>query len=118
MASSRSPARSAHPSLSTCFSCISARRAMGVFTVLTVNGSHIVPVGRFGQFLGWRWCFKCVAICNGIMLLVLFFAFPETLFVPASRTGLTAQDHPSEDQGNGIGRLSFRRYVKQLKLLS
>ena len=57
---------------------------MGVFTVLSVNGSHVAPLlgGPLGQFLGWRWCFKFAAILNGVMLLVVFWGFPETLYVP------------------------------------
>lgn len=58
-------------------------RAMGVFTVTTVNGSHIAPLlgGPIGQFLGWRWCFKFAAICDGVMFLVVLFCLPETLYV-------------------------------------
>ena len=41
-------------------------RAMGVYTVTMVNGSHLAPIigGLVGQFLGWRWCFKMAAIFN------------------------------------------------------
>lgn len=58
-------------------------RAMGVFTVTTVNGSHIAPLlgGPIGQYLGWRWCFKFGAICDGVMFVVVLFCLPETLYV-------------------------------------
>lgn len=58
-------------------------RAMGVFTVTTVNGSHIAPLlgGPIGQFLGWRWCFKFGAICDGVMFVIILFCLPETLYV-------------------------------------
>ena len=49
----------------------------------TVNGSHIAPLlgGPIGQFLGWRWCFKFAAICDGVMFVIILFCLPETLFV-------------------------------------
>ena len=84
---------------------------MGIFTVLSVNGSHIAPLlgGPLGQFLGWRWCFKFAAICNGAMLVIVFFAFPETLYV-ASSLNIQSGEH-----GRGS---SFRSCFDQLKLYS
>ena len=91
-------------------------RAMGMFTVLSVNGSHIAPLvgGPLGQFLGWRWCFKFAAVCNAVMLAVVFFAFPETLHVPASK-GADAERQQNGEIGTG---LTSKSYLKQLKLHS
>ena len=51
--------------------------------VTTVNGSHIAPLlgGPIGQYLGWRWCFKFGAICDGVMFVIVLFCLPETLYV-------------------------------------
>ena len=93
-------------------------RAMGGFTVLSVNGSHIAPLvgGPLGQFLGWRWCFKFAAICNGVMLLVVFFGFPETLHVPSSKR----EDLQGQREGEAEHDLKSKpkSYAKQLKLYS
>ncbi|KFZ14148.1 hypothetical protein V501_03406 [Pseudogymnoascus sp. VKM F-4519 (FW-2642)] len=58
-------------------------RAMGVFTVALTSGAHFASLvgGPVGQFLGWRWCFKLTAIMNAVMLVIIFFALPETLYV-------------------------------------
>ena len=92
-------------------------RAMGIFTVLTVFGSHIAPLlgGPLGQFLGWRWCFKFAAILNAAMLLIIFFGFPETLYVPSSaalaKDGATNPLSPQEPS-------SSRSYLNRLKPFS
>lgn len=69
-------------------------RAMGVFTVTTVNGSHIAPLlgGPIGQYLGWRWCFKFGAICDGVMFVIVLFCLPETLYVRPEAE--SQQHHP------------------------
>jgi len=56
-------------------------RAMGCFTVMMTNGSHLAPIigGLIGQFLGWRWIFNFAAILNAVMLVTIFFGMPETL---------------------------------------
>ena len=88
-------------------------RAMGIFTVTSVNGSHIAPLlgGPIGQFLGWRWTFKFAAILDGAMFLVILFAFPETLYVKA----------PTKSNGGlGSGEAvnasdpTLKRYMKRL----
>jgi multidrug resistance protein len=58
-------------------------RAMGLFTVILTSGAHIAPIlgGLLGQFLGWRWTFKFAAILDGVMLLVIIFGMPETLYI-------------------------------------
>ncbi|RAO72324.1 uncharacterized protein BHQ10_008336 [Talaromyces amestolkiae] len=58
-------------------------RAMGLFTVILTTGAHIAPIvgGLIGQFLGWRWTFKFAAILDGVMLLVIAFGLPETLYI-------------------------------------
>lgn len=50
--------------------------------VTTVNGSHIAPLlgGPVGQYLGWRWCFKFAAMCDGIMFIIVLCCLPETLY--------------------------------------
>lgn len=39
-------------------------RAMGVFTVMMTNGSHLAPIigGLLGEYCSWRWTFKLAAI--------------------------------------------------------
>ncbi|EXJ86634.1 hypothetical protein A1O3_03587 [Capronia epimyces CBS 606.96] len=58
-------------------------RAMGFFTVTMVNGSHLAPIvgGLLGQYCGWRWIFKFVAIVDAVMFIVAFFCLPETLYI-------------------------------------
>jgi multidrug resistance protein len=58
-------------------------RAMGLFTVILTSGAHIAPIvgGLIGQYLGWRWTFKFAAILDGVMLLVIIFCLPETLYI-------------------------------------
>ncbi|EXJ67771.1 uncharacterized protein A1O5_09117 [Cladophialophora psammophila CBS 110553] len=58
-------------------------RAMGFFTVTMVNGSHLAPIvgGLLGEYCGWRWIFKFVAIVDGIMFTTAFFSLPETLYI-------------------------------------
>ncbi|KAH8655404.1 MFS general substrate transporter [Xylariales sp. PMI_506] len=58
-------------------------RAMGAFTVTMTTGAHIAPIigGLLGQYLGWRWTFKFSAILDGVMLFVIIFCLPETLYV-------------------------------------
>lgn len=62
-------------------------RAMGIFTLTLTNGSHLAPIfgGLIGQFLGWRWTFKFAAIVNAVMLLVITFCLPETLYLRHDR---------------------------------
>ncbi|KAL9097140.1 MAG: hypothetical protein Q9165_000567 [Trypethelium subeluteriae] len=57
-------------------------RALGTFTVMLTNGSHLAPIvgGLIGQYCGWRWTFKVAAICDAVMVVVVFFCLPETLF--------------------------------------
>ena len=56
---------------------------MGTFIVILTTGAHIALIvgGLIGQFLGWRWTFKFAAILDGVMLLVIIFCLPETLYV-------------------------------------
>jgi MFS family permease len=84
-------------------------RAMGVYTVTMVNGSHLAPIvgGLVGQYLGWRWCFKMAAIFDGVMFVILFFCLPETLYVRYPPT----QAAPAARQ-----RLGFQSYLHRLKL--
>jgi MFS family permease len=88
-------------------------RAMGVFTVILTTGAHIAPIigGLIGQFLGWRWTFKFAAIIDGVMLLVITFCLPETLYVrDLSRLARTASER----------EVAFtpKTYLSRLKLYS
>ncbi|OAG41039.1 hypothetical protein AYO21_04652 [Fonsecaea monophora] len=58
-------------------------RAMGFFTVTMVNGSHLAPIvgGLLGEYCGWRWIFKFVAIVDAVILITAFFCLPETLYL-------------------------------------
>ena len=70
---------------------------MGLFTVILTTGAHIAPIvgGLIGQFLGWRWTFKFAAILDGVMLLVIAFGLPETLYIRDS-TRLARTQHERE----------------------
>lgn len=83
-------------------------RAMGIFTVTMVNGSHLAPIvgGLVGQYLGWRWCFKMAAIFDGVMFVVIFFCLPETLYVR----------YPTNAPPPETPRLGFKAYVHRLRL--
>ena len=82
-------------------------RAMGVYTVLMTNGSHLAPIvgGLIGQYLGWRWTFKFAAICDAVMFTVMLFCLPETLYVRRPEA-LTETNHE---------RLSFKNYRHMLR---
>ncbi|KAI1617102.1 MFS general substrate transporter [Exophiala viscosa] len=103
-------------------------RAMGFFTVLMTTGSHIAPIvgGLLGQYCGWRWIFKFVAIVDAFMLVVAFFCLPETLYIrqaaqsPSnpSATGPTSEKAPKPKFNKAIYFSSLRLYshFPQLKL--
>ncbi|EIM91357.1 MFS general substrate transporter [Stereum hirsutum FP-91666 SS1] len=57
-------------------------RAMGFFTMMLTNGSHVALIigGVMGQFLSWRWIFKIAAIGDGFLFLLLLLFLPETLY--------------------------------------
>ncbi|OAP59407.1 hypothetical protein AYL99_06705 [Fonsecaea erecta] len=69
-------------------------RAMGFFTVTMVNGSHLAPIvgGLLGEYCGWRWIFKFVAIVDAIMLTTAFFCLPETLFLRKGSVDVSKPD--------------------------
>ena len=94
-------------------------RAMGVFTVTMVNGSHLAPIvgGLTGQFLGWRWCFKMAAIFDAVMFMVILFCLPETLYVRNSRNVAPARDTKTALQ-RYMYRLRFWTRHPDLKLRS
>lgn len=56
---------------------------MGFFTVAMTTGSHLAPIvgGLLGQYCGWRWIFKFVAIVDATLLVIAFFCLPETLYI-------------------------------------
>lgn len=85
-------------------------RAMGLFTVILTTGAHIAPIvgGLIGQFLGWRWTFKFAAILDGVMLLVIIFCLPETLYI-RDQSRLTRTMHEREVD------FTPRSYISRLK---
>jgi multidrug resistance protein len=93
-------------------------RAMGFFTVTMVNGSHLAPIvgGLLGQYCGWRWIFKFVAIVDAIMLFTAFFCLPETLYM---RTWSTTK-HESKESLALTRPVKFTKdsYVSRLRLWS
>ncbi|KAF2099251.1 MFS general substrate transporter [Rhizodiscina lignyota] len=82
-------------------------RAMGFYTVMMTNGSHLAPIvgGLVGQYLGWRWTFKFAAILDGVMFLITFFCLPETLYVRENSSNQLAEHIP----------LSKTTYLQRLK---
>lgn len=86
---------------------------MGLFTVILTTGAHIPPIvgGLIGQFLGWRWTFKFAAILDGVMLLVIVFGLPETLYIRDS-TRLARTQHEREVD------FTPRSYFSRLRLYS
>lgn len=83
-------------------------RAMGLYTVMMTNGSHLAPIigGLVGQYLGWRWTFKFAAILDGVMFVVTFFCLPETLYVREI----------SNNQLNERVPLTTKTYLERLKV--
>jgi len=104
-------------------------RAMGFFTLTMVNGSHVAPIvgGLIGQYCGWRWIFKFVAIGDAVMLTTALFCLPETLYIrqkasPDMKLNLSvvcASSRPTQPrftQKIYISRLRLCSYDPQLKL--
>ncbi|GAA5902684.1 hypothetical protein JCM5296_001257 [Sporobolomyces johnsonii] len=88
-------------------------RALGVVTVLLINGPHVasLPGGLIAQYVNWRWTMYLPAICNAFMWLVILFCLPETLFVRTI-------DHSLEKRPI-LSRLAlFRRPQRKLLLAS
>jgi len=88
-------------------------RAMGIFTVILTSGAHIAPIvgGLIGQYLGWRWTFKFAAILDGVMLLVITFCLPATLYIrDQSRLTRTMSEREID--------FTPKTYVSQLRLYS
>lgn len=83
-------------------------RAIGIYTVLMTNGSHLAPIigGLIGQYLGWRWTFKFAAICDAVMFVVMLFFLPETLYVR----------RPEEVTAVHEEGFTFKGYRQKLKL--
>ena len=94
-------------------------RAMGVFTITMVNGSHLAPIigGLTGQYLGWRWIFRMAAIFDAVMLVVTFFCLPETLYVRHDKSLLTADaPKPVFTKQIYMSRLRLWSHHPELKL--
>ncbi|KAL9619101.1 MAG: hypothetical protein Q9160_006278 [Pyrenula sp. 1 TL-2023] len=95
-------------------------RAMGFYTVMMTNGGHVCPIigGLLGQYCGWRWIFKFAAILDGVMLLVIFFCLPETLYVRSVATETTEKTStaPEFSKSNVANRLRLWSDHPELKL--
>lgn len=93
---------------------------MGFYTVMMTNGGHVCPIigGLLGQYCGWRWIFKFAAILDGVMLLVIFFCLPETLYVRSAVTKPTAKTStaPEFSKSNVASRLRLWSDHPELKL--
>jgi multidrug resistance protein len=88
-------------------------RAMGLFTVILTSGAHIAPIvgGLLGQFLGWRWTFKFAAILDGVMLLIITFCLPETLYI-------RNQSHLTRTMSEREIAFTPKTYISRLRLYS
>ncbi|KAI9688363.1 MAG: hypothetical protein M1822_001312 [Bathelium mastoideum] len=86
-------------------------RALGTFTVMLTNGSHLAPIfgGLIGQYCGWRWTFNFAAICDAVMAVVVFFCLPETLY--SRKTPAEAAHQPALS-----GQFNLKTYISRLKL--
>lgn len=93
---------------------------MGLYTVMMTNGGHICPIigGLLGQYCGWRWIFKFAAILDGVMLLVIFFCLPETLYIRrvASTTSVETSSPSPPSQQRYASRLRLWSNHPELKL--
>jgi MFS family permease len=87
-------------------------RALGMFTVSFTTGAHIAPIlgGLVGQYLGWRWCFKLCTCLNAFLVMMVFFCYPETLYVRDQ----TRLRHATEPRPT----FSFKLFLKRLRLFS
>jgi MFS family permease len=94
-------------------------RAMGFFTVTMVNGSHLAPIvgGLLGQYCGWRWIFKFVAIVDAVMLMTAFFCLPETLYIRKTPASSRA-DTPKLPIPAPKPRFTKETYLSRLRLWS
>jgi len=83
---------------------------MGTFTVLLTTGAHIAPIlgGLVGEFAGWQWCFFLAAVLDGVMLIILFFCLPETLYIR------TPEETSSKLEPGHQGTMKFSAYMKGL----
>jgi len=86
---------------------------MGTFIVILTTGAHIALIvgGLIGQFLGWRWTFKFAAILDGVMLLVIIFCLPETLYV-------RDQSHLTRTASEREVAFTPKTYISHLRLYS
>ncbi|KAJ9610851.1 hypothetical protein H2200_005628 [Cladophialophora chaetospira] len=95
-------------------------RAMGFFTVTMVNGSHLAPIvgGLIGQYCGWRWIFKFVAIVDAIMLVTAVFCLPETFYLRKRAIKLSKTDTPELLPATSPPRFTKEIYFARLRLWS
>lgn len=95
---------------------------MGFFTLTMVNGSHLAPIvgGLLGQYCGWRWIFKFVAIVDAVMLFTAFFCLPETLYIRPRPRAPSEEDafKPSVEDSLSQPRFTKQVYWSRLRLWS
>jgi len=87
-------------------------RALGLFTVSFTTGAHIAPIlgGLVGQYLGWRWCFKFCSLLDAFLVIMVFFCYPETLYVrDLSRLARSREERP---------KFTTKLFFKRLRLFS
>ncbi|KAH8922967.1 MFS general substrate transporter [Atractiella rhizophila] len=82
-------------------------KTIGFFTVFLTNGPHVasLPGGYIAQYVGWRWTLYLPAIFQAVLVLIAFFALPETLYVRGHPLTPTFPNRPSkEDMRKAITR--------------
>ncbi|OAA65309.1 Major facilitator superfamily domain, general substrate transporter [Niveomyces insectorum RCEF 264] len=89
-------------------------RALGLFAVFFTTGAHIAPIlgGLVGQYLGWRWCFKLCSCLDAFLIVMVFFCYPETLYV---RDPNRLAHHRT---AGGVPKLTKKLFIKRLRLYS
>ncbi|CAG8484039.1 4914_t:CDS:2 [Acaulospora morrowiae] len=82
-------------------------------SISTTTSPLIGPIigGYLTQYLGWRWIFWFLTIFGGILILIIFFALPET-FRKTSPSHSLPQTSPTAPRGrfNPLAPLALLRY--------
>ncbi|CAB4388529.1 unnamed protein product [Rhizophagus irregularis] len=72
--------------ISDVFHSLERGRAYGIFYLGPLVGPVIGPVigGYVTDYLGWRWILWILAVIGGLILILIFFTFPETYLPPTN----------------------------------
>ncbi|KJA16133.1 hypothetical protein HYPSUDRAFT_321431 [Hypholoma sublateritium FD-334 SS-4] len=102
-------------------------RAMGIFILLSTNGSHLAPIigGYIARDRSWRWCLWASAMINGATFFIILFFMPETLFdrPDESTKEIFADDKEKIDEIEDVSSpreayrsppMEFRTYIRRL----